>query len=299
MKACKKCKLKKTLDHFPPCVRARDGTTGECKSCRNARCNASRELRALTVPAAEAKVCTSCALLRPINDFGRQASQRDGYRNVCRSCFSKIPCRKPEARQQARSLEAQRRGKVYRTLCEWRYHQKACRHARRESVSRSKPTKSNIITEHPDRELARRYRNLLYRTYTYPRTLGYQRLRVRKYKNTHPEKVALWSDRRWQRIADQHDHSVSPMALDELYGRATQCPYCGKSLLTDDHRSLDHMDPIARGGVHGLSNLVVCCRPCNQSKGDKRFAVWLMSLHDPWRTHAEALYTSLHGTAPV
>lgn len=44
------------------------------------------------------------------------------------------------------------------------------------------------------------------------------------------------------------------------------CPYCGVAL-TISNFSLDHMEPTSRGGHHCLTNLVVCCERCNQTKG--------------------------------
>lgn len=298
MKACKKCGGFKLLDEFPLCRKARDGRTGECKPCRNARCNSTRQARSLTVVAPGRKLCIRCSVTLPIDAFGRQNSQRDGHRNVCKACFTQTPCRRAAARQTARSKEARKRGKVYRTISEWRDHQRLTRLDRRVILSRRAP-RSHIISDHPDRELARLYRNLLYRVYTYPRTAGYQRLRVKKYKNAHPDRVALWSDRRWRRIAEQQDGSVSGPAVSALYGDAAQCLYCGAMFRSDEEKSLDHMDPIALGGLHGLSNLVVCCRSCNQRKRDKPFREWLLMLDEPWYGRAEALYVQLHMCSSV
>jgi 5-methylcytosine-specific restriction endonuclease McrA len=44
------------------------------------------------------------------------------------------------------------------------------------------------------------------------------------------------------------------------------CPYCGVAL-TISNFSLDHLEPTSRGGHHCLTNMVVCCERCNQTKG--------------------------------
>jgi 5-methylcytosine-specific restriction endonuclease McrA len=46
----------------------------------------------------------------------------------------------------------------------------------------------------------------------------------------------------------------------------TDCPYCGFAL-TALNFSLDHQIPVSRGGAWEMSNLVVCCRVCNEAKG--------------------------------
>src|SRR5262249_5736749 len=44
------------------------------------------------------------------------------------------------------------------------------------------------------------------------------------------------------------------------------CPYSGVAL-TISNFSLDHLEPTSRGGHHCLTNMVVCCERCNQTKG--------------------------------
>lgn len=74
----------------------------------------------------------------------------------------------------------------------------------------------------------------------------------------------------------RHDHSTrakrdgavldySLHDLRELLAANRICTYCGQAL--DWTASLDHATPIARNGRHALSNLLVCCLPCQQAKG--------------------------------
>ena len=46
------------------------------------------------------------------------------------------------------------------------------------------------------------------------------------------------------------------------------CQYCGRTASTAD-LTLDHVVPRSRGGSSGWENLVACCRPCNNRKGDR------------------------------
>jgi hypothetical protein len=48
--------------------------------------------------------------------------------------------------------------------------------------------------------------------------------------------------------------------------RARFCHYCRMPFALDQLR-FDHRNPIARGGKHGVDNLVVCCERCNSLKG--------------------------------
>jgi 5-methylcytosine-specific restriction endonuclease McrA len=46
------------------------------------------------------------------------------------------------------------------------------------------------------------------------------------------------------------------------------CQYCGRVASPHD-LTLDHVVPRSRGGSSGWENLVACCRPCNNRKGDR------------------------------
>jgi 5-methylcytosine-specific restriction endonuclease McrA len=45
------------------------------------------------------------------------------------------------------------------------------------------------------------------------------------------------------------------------------CHWCGTRCVKDFQ--IDHRVPLARGGLHEVNNLVIACRPCNQSKSHR------------------------------
>lgn len=62
-----------------------------------------------------------------------------------------------------------------------------------------------------------------------------------------------------------------PFRLKRFEGKP--CPYCrrpmmrAKSHLAARAPSRDHMTPRSRGGTDDPSNILVCCRACNEDKG--------------------------------
>jgi 5-methylcytosine-specific restriction endonuclease McrA len=105
----------------------------------------------------------------------------------------------------------------------------------------------------------------------------------RKYRESHPEVYREATKKYYlanpevkralerKRKARKHDNSIfyiSTKELKRLY--AGPCSYCGSS----GEMTLDHVVPISRGGVHGVSNLVPACNPCNSSKGQKVLIEW-------------------------
>ncbi|UKA59172.1 HNH endonuclease [Arthrobacter sp. FW306-2-2C-D06B] len=54
----------------------------------------------------------------------------------------------------------------------------------------------------------------------------------------------------------------------------TRCPYCGTTLdydvgLKPNSAEADHVIPHSKGGRDTIDNCIVCCRRCNQSKGNR------------------------------
>lgn len=69
------------------------------------------------------------------------------------------------------------------------------------------------------------------------------------------------------------DGDVTREQLIEIYERDKVCIYCGKKVkprfTVTDPRGFDHSIPRINGGKHTASNIVVCCRQCNELKGGK------------------------------
>ena len=45
------------------------------------------------------------------------------------------------------------------------------------------------------------------------------------------------------------------------------CHYCGRKF-TREELTMDHVVPVVRGGKSNKSNVVVCCKDCNNAKKD-------------------------------
>jgi 5-methylcytosine-specific restriction endonuclease McrA len=75
----------------------------------------------------------------------------------------------------------------------------------------------------------------------------------------------------------QRDGTLTPEVVRRLFATASMCPYCDR-LMTSGDKTLDHMTPVSLGGVHGISNVTVCCYSCNSRKRNMPFAKWLTKL---------------------
>lgn len=45
-----------------------------------------------------------------------------------------------------------------------------------------------------------------------------------------------------------------------------RCAYCNESVALDDS-TVDHKQPLSRGGTHAMHNLCMACEECNRRKG--------------------------------
>jgi Coproporphyrinogen III oxidase and related Fe-S oxidoreductases len=80
-------------------------------------------------------------------------------------------------------------------------------------------------------------------------------------------------------------------ALKEAQAKGqTRCPYCGCTLNyqqknTPNGAWVDHRIPYSNGGTDDQHNLIVCCRTCNISKGNRAAPkTRTIMAHKPLRT---------------
>jgi len=113
--------------------------------------------------------------------------------------------------------------------------------------------------------------------------------RAREYRRTHAEEKRA-RDREYarrrrdlrRRIAREYarrrraaimGNPMEPVDEQAIFERdGFRCVYCGAT----SQLELDHVVPLSRGGAHCADNLVVACRSCNASKGNKPLIVWLL-----------------------
>jgi 5-methylcytosine-specific restriction endonuclease McrA len=75
------------------------------------------------------------------------------------------------------------------------------------------------------------------------------------------------------------ENSATPQQIEELITLfiGKPCFYC-KEKLDAKNISLDHINPIAKGGEKSIKNLTIICKRCNIKKGTMRRANYLRLL---------------------
>lgn len=77
------------------------------------------------------------------------------------------------------------------------------------------------------------------------------------------------------------DNTVTPEFIFSVYS-LTHCYYCNKEISKDD-RSLEHLQPLSKGGFHSTVNITMACKICNCTKRDmteKKFINYLNKQKD-------------------
>jgi 5-methylcytosine-specific restriction endonuclease McrA len=108
-----------------------------------------------------------------------------------------------------------------------------------------------------------------------------------------------FAGKRLQQAINQSDGTLSVEVIGRLFAEAEgkPCPYCGE-YMSRATKSLDHMVPLGKGGVHGVVNLIVCCNRCNSAKRDREFADWISGLKEPYASMMAAEYEQRYGVKP-
>lgn len=92
------------------------------------------------------------------------------------------------------------------------------------------------------------------------------------------------SDGKWRlasdeiiRISRRPSRNPIPAAVKSAASArdGQRCAYCGGE---DGPFHFDHIFPVARGGTDEAHNIVIACRSCNLSKGDKTVVEWVSFL---------------------
>lgn len=104
---------------------------------------------------------------------------------------------------------------------------------------------------------------------------------------------------RWRAKKLKRKHGISMLADGTATATTVlggnRCLYCDCKL-NDKNRSHDHMQPLARGGLHSAVNIAPCCLDCNSRKGAKGFEQWVATLAPKDSRRAVAFYEKRNGS---
>lgn len=104
---------------------------------------------------------------------------------------------------------------------------------------------------------------------------------VARWERAHPERHAAKEQGRRARKAAAPGRGVTPEQwLAVLAESLGLCAYCNER----KPLTMDHIEPLRRGGAHDDDNICAACRSCNSGKSDTPLLVWL-ALNGPARAN--------------
>lgn len=125
------------------------------------------------------------------------------------------------------------------------------------------------------------------------------RERQRIYRHAHREKTRIYHKKRYEKMLEKNDNTITPDFIVALFSNTKECPYCGKPMCdTEDKlidiKTIDHLVPIVKGGWHSMYNVIVCCHHCNSRKTNLDYFEWVGRLEEPYKTNAKQIYMRTH-----
>lgn len=219
------------------------------------------------------KTCTRCAQCLPLSDYQANVASRDGLATRCRKCCSEL---KKAAYANNREAAQEKRRQEYRKNRERILaSNSASRKKHAEKVRAGKADYYERIKTQP--EWQQKQKQLREKNKSTKRVYDAAYRASRPERNNenainwarlNPEKRKSISKAYKARRRAQERGGDSTAAIHAWEQAAPKvCHWCNKKCQDEYH--VDHYQPLARGGLHIIANLVIACPPCNFRKNAK------------------------------
>lgn len=214
------------------------------------------------------KTCSKCGQVKPLAEF-RKMHGKDGQ--PCLMCH----------REANAKWRAENAGKMQAARDAWLAKpENKARHKETER-QRYQRDKTRIVSVQKVYLKNNRDKRLEWRRRNYRANIGKERLRSKRYKLEHPDRVRKtmthwrinhrdsareYDNRRRSKLMGCEINDFTARQWRELKEKYNhRCAYCGK---ISEHLQQDHVIPISKNGNHTLSNIVPACKSCNCKKKD-------------------------------
>lgn len=205
-------------------------------------------------PFAHSKTCNICHQEKPLEQFQRDASKKDGYRNICKVCTSE----KRKQQYTANPEQYRERSRINR-------------------ANNPEYTREYNKAYRPKKNAKARERyasDLEYRAKTNQRVkLAHDArpdLRLERYNRYRRARLQQFSEYTMRRYALKRAATVEDVDYNRILERdGMWCYICEKPIMSHHKIEFDHVIPITRNGIHAESNIKVTHKVCNSRKNNK------------------------------
>jgi 5-methylcytosine-specific restriction endonuclease McrA len=95
---------------------------------------------------------------------------------------------------------------------------------------------------------------------------------VKNWRKNNPERVRILHRNRRFKKRNAGNGWNADQEIELFFNYGNICAYCGKKF---NKLTVDHIIPIAKGGIHEIENAVPACIHCNSSKCDTPLLIWM------------------------
>jgi len=220
------------------------------------------------------KQCSRCKETKPRDCFSPDRRAKTGLQPACKQCSA-------SGRKKARDAnieEFRRREKATRQKNPEVYRAIAARtrEKNRDKVLAAKKAWYNKVKTDPEWQARQKEKRIAEkdkkREYDRARRerLGNEdaQARAKEWAKNNPEKRRAITFNYDSKRRAREAHGVSGKALADWTAEQSKiCYWCG--VKCEDSFHVDHYQPLAKGGLHELDNLVIACPTCNLTKSAK------------------------------
>ncbi len=193
------------------------------------------------------KICASCLEIKPITEFYKDLSRKDGLRPTCKKCHSKA----------VKKWQTNNPEKFKEINKQWKNSHKK---------ERAEDSKRRARSHREQRrEFNRKWRA------NHPEY-------GRNWRKNNLDKIRIYAQSRRARVTGNGGELTVEewYAILDFYGHKCLC--CGRD---DVKLTIDHVIPIFYGGKHSADNVQPLCGPCNSRKKDKHIDYRKEKYHAP------------------
>jgi 5-methylcytosine-specific restriction endonuclease McrA len=221
------------------------------------------------------KKCSKCGEIKPLDEFNKRKSSKDGKRSQCRKCEHGYKKRWDIAN--ADTVKEYSKAYYAANAETRRVYSRGYYAANADRVAESNRTRANAYyIEHAE---ARKSYQREYR-FANPEAV---KARILEWRKKKPERKRASDQRRraLKRGASTEDFTYADIIQYWLENNINpdRCIYCPPDLPAP-FEHFDHVIPLSRGGTHERANLVPACVRCNLSKGAKLLNEWRPDITD-------------------
>lgn len=199
----------------------------------------------------ESKRCTKCGEEKPLSEFYRNKTKKDGRNSFCKPCANAYDVvYKENKKDYFKEYRLNYKKENHLKLQEYNANRYICK---KQDIAKYREDNAEKI-----RLVSRTYRQ---------KNADAIRERLSNWEKTNPEKrKALNHNRRARKLNAEGSHTAADIQ-QLLVLQKSKCAVCRTSIKNGYH--VDHVIPLALNGGNGKDNLQLLCPSCNCSKGAK------------------------------